>query len=326
MEILIIGAGAMGGLFATLLASHAHLRLLTTNADHARTINDQGLKFIALDGSIRRTAVTVLTKPMADNWRADLALICTKARSTEAAAATAGQFLTQDGLALTLQNGLGNLERLAAAVGADRAAAGVTLQASTLLAPGHVRHAGCGPTVLGCGPGQSGRLEAVADLFNRAGIETRVADDITTLLWSKLLVNVGINALVALLRVPNGALVLVPECEALLTEAVAEAEAVARALRIDLPGGRQVDRVKQVCTLTATNRASMLQDILRGAPTEIDAINGAIAAKGQELGIPTPINLLLTRLIKALETTVSHRIEPFSPATSSQEIPCTPRS
>ncbi|WP_310599910.1 2-dehydropantoate 2-reductase [Desulfobulbus sp.] len=326
MEILIIGAGAMGGLFASLLAPHARVRLLTTNLDHARAINARGLMLTAMDGSVRTATVTVLSGPGEDDRRADLVLICTKARATEAAAATAGRFLAGDGLALTLQNGLGNLERLAATVGADRSAAGVTSQAATLLAPGHVRHAGRGPTVLGRIPGQAGRLATVADLFNLAGIDTEVADDVDALLWSKLMVNVGINALVALLRVPNGALLLAPECEALMAEAVAEAEAVAGALGIELPGGRQTDRVRQVCAQTAANRASMLQDILRGAPTEIDAINGAIVAKGQELGIPTPVNQLLTRLIKALEATASYRIESFSSATSPQESPCTRKS
>ncbi|MDR2548674.1 MAG: 2-dehydropantoate 2-reductase [Desulfobulbus sp.] len=326
MEILIIGAGAMGGLFASLLAPHARVCLLTTNVDHARAINARGLMLTAMDGSVRTTTVTALSEPEGDDRRADLVLICTKARATEAAAATAGRFLAKDGLALTLQNGLGNLERLAMAVGADRSAAGVTSQAATLLAPGHVRHAGRGPTVLGRVPGQAGRLAAVAELFNRAGIDTEVADDVDALLWSKLMVNVGVNALAALLRVPNGALLLAPECGALMAEAVAEAEAVAGALGIKLPEGRQADRVEQVCALTAANRASMLQDILRGAPTEIDAINGAIAAKGHTLGIPTPVNQLLTRLIKALEATASHRIESFSSATSPQESPCTRKS
>jgi len=321
VEILIIGAGAMGGLFATLLAPHARVRLFTTNAEHARAINDHGLALTGMDGAIRRTAIAALTEPLADSRPADLALVCTKTRSTTAAAATARQFLTKTGLALTLQNGLGNLERLTEAVGANRAAAGVTSQAAILLGPGQIRHTGRGPTALGCGPGQAERLALVADLFNRAGIETRLSDDIDGLLWSKLIVNAGVNALTALLRVANGALISTPECEVLLTEAVAEAEAVAQALHIDLPGGQQVDRVRQVCGLTAANQTSMLQDILRGAPTEIDAINGAVAAKGRELGIPTPINLLLTRLIKALEATASHRIEPSS-ATSSLEIPC----
>jgi len=310
MEILIIGAGAMGGLFGALLAPHAAVCLFTTNAGHARAINQDGLTLTGMEGTARRIKVRALTNPDRYGGQADLVLICTKARSTGAAAATALRFLAADGLVLTLQNGLGNLEQIAAVVGPARAAAGITAQAATLLAPGQIRHAGCGPTVLGAGPGQGGTIAAIAALFNQAGIETRVSADVEALLWSKLIVNVGINALTALLRVPNGVLAQVPACDALMAEAVAEAVAVARALRIGLEYEQQLDRVRQVCVLTAANRASMLQDILKGAPTEIDAINGAVVAKGCEAGVPTPVNLLLTRLIKALEATASHRIEP----------------
>jgi 2-dehydropantoate 2-reductase len=196
-------------------------------------------------------------------------------------------------------------------VGEKRAYAGITSQAATLLAPGQVRHAGCGPTVLAAGRGQAEKIAIIAGLFNRAGIHTRIDEDGEALLWSKLIVNVGINALTALLRVPNGILVQIPECELLMTQAVDEAVAVAGALRVNLASEAQAERVRQVCTLTSANRASMLQDVLRGAPTEIDVINGAVVAKGREVGVPTPVNVLLTQLIKALEATASHRIEPF---------------
>lgn len=308
MEILIIGAGAMGGLFGALLAPHAAVSLFTTNTEHAQAVHRDGLTLTGMDGTVRRTGVRVLTDPEQYGGQADLILICTKSRSTDAAAATAQHLLAKDGLVLTLQNGLGNLERIAAVVGPARASAGITAQAATLLAPGQVRHAGSGPTVLAALPGQGQRIAAIAELFNRAGIETRITDDVDALLWSKLIVNVGINALTALLRVPNGVLAEVPECEQLMAEAVAEAVAVARALNIHLAYEEQWDRVRQVCILTSTNRASMLQDILRGAPTEIDVINGAVVAKGREAGVATPVNLLLTRLIRALEATTSQRI------------------
>jgi 2-dehydropantoate 2-reductase len=332
MEILIIGAGAMGGLFGALLAPFASVRLFTTNGDHARAINRDGLQLTGMDGSARTIRITALTDPADRACRADLILLCTKARATDAAAATALRFLTGNGLVLTLQNGLGNLERIAAVVGASRAAAGITAQAATLLAPGHVRHAGCGPTVLAAAPGhmeQAERIAAIAALFNRAGIDTRTSEDCEALLWSKLIVNVGINALTALLRVPNGVLAQIPECASLMGQAVAEAVAVAKALRINLDYARQLDRVRQVCVLTSANRASMLQDILRGAPTEIDVINGAIVTKGHEAGVPTPINLLLTQLIKALEATADHRIQSVQPHWQPpfpKEIPCNRKS
>ena len=213
---------------------------------------------------------------------------------------------------LTLQNGLGNLVPIAAVVGPHRATAGTTAQAATLVGPGQIRHAGQGPTVLAPArgfPEQMRSLAAIAELFNRAGITTSITEDIDSLLWSKLIINVGINALVALLRVPNGALIASSTCEELMFDAVAEALAVARALNIDLDYASQQQRVLQVCELTRLNRASMLQDILRGRSTEIDVINGAIVANGIEAEIPTPINLMLTRLIKALESTSAQRID-----------------
>ena len=308
MEILIIGAGAMGGLFAALLASRAAVTLLTTNPDHAAAIDRHGLTVLAADGTAQHHQIAILTDPDQYQRRADLVLICTKARATSQAAQVALPLLAEDGLVLTLQNGLGNLERIGAVVGVGRASAGITAQAATLLGPGQVRHAGSGPTVLAAGPGQSARVAAIAALFNRAGIDTRVVADVDGLLWSKLIVNVGINALTALLRVPNGILAQVPECELLMEQAVGEALAVARALGIELEYDRLLERVGQVCALTADNRSSMLQDILRGAPTEIDVINGAIVARGRSVGVPTPVNLLLTQMIKALEATAAYRM------------------
>lgn len=308
MELLIIGAGAMGGLFGALLAPHAAVSLLTTNQEHAAVMGGHGLTLVDLDGATRRVPVRVLTDPQDYGRRADVVLVCTKTRATAQAAATARDLLAADGLALTLQNGLGNLEQLVAAVGAQRAAAGVTSQAATLLAPGRVRHAGSGPTVLGIPRGREEAITAVAGLFTRAGLETRISDDVDSLLWSKLIVNVGINALTALLRVPNGVLAQTPECDLLMARAVAEAVAVARALSIGLDGERQLERVREVCLRTADNRASMLQDILRGRPTEIDAINGAVVARGRAAGVDTPVNLLLTQLVQALEATVADRL------------------
>ena len=308
MELLIIGAGAMGGLFGALLAPHAAVSLLTTNQEHAAVMGGHGLTLVDLDGATRRVPVRVLTDPQDYGRRADVVLVCTKTRATAQAAATARDLLAADGLALTLQNGLGNLEQLVAAVGAQRAAAGVTSQAATLLAPGRVRHAGSGPTVLGIPPGREEAITAVAGLFTRAGLETRISDDVDSLLWSKLIVNVGINALTALLRVPNGVLAQTPECDLLMARAVAEAVAVARALGIGLDCERQLERVREVCARTAGNRASMLQDILRGRPTEIDAINGAVVARGRAAGVDTPVNLLLTQLVQALEATVADRL------------------
>lgn len=312
MNILIIGAGAMGGLFAALLAPMANIYLFTTNAAHAEAINTSGVRLTDMAGATTTVTVPAITEPAQYPQRAHLILICTKAAATTAAAETAKALLAEGGLVLTLQNGLGNLERIAAVVGPGRATAGTTAQAATLVGPGQIRHAGQGATILAPArgfPEHMRSLATIAELFNRAGITTSITEDIDSLLWSKLIVNVGINALVALLRVPNGALIASPACEELMRDAVDEALAVAKALGIDLDSAGQQQRVRQVCELTRLNRASMLQDILRGRSTEIDVINGAIVAKGIEAEIPTPINLMLTRLIKALESTIAQRID-----------------
>jgi 2-dehydropantoate 2-reductase len=312
METLIIGAGAMGGLFATLLAPLVPTSLFTTNAEHAEAINLAGLSLTGLDGRIRRTPARALTDPRQYGRCADLVILCTKARATGQASEVARQLLAGDGLVLTLQNGLGNLEHIQAAVGVSRAAAGITAQAATLLGPGQVRHAGSGPTVLAAGPGQGKKIAAIAALFNQAGIPTTVTADGEALLWSKLIINVGINALTALLRIPNGTLIQLPECESIMTQAVAEAVAVARTMGIRLPEGEPLEKVRQVCEVTSSNQSSMLQDIMKGRPTEIDVINGAIVRKGAENGVPTPVNHMLTQLIKALEASAPHRISPSS--------------
>lgn len=308
METLILGAGAMGGLFATLLAPLVSTSLFTTNAEHAAAINLGGIRLTGMDGRVRHCSVRALTDPQQYGLHADLIILCTKARSTRQASEVARRLLAKDGLVLTLQNGLGNLELIRAAVGTARAAAGVTAQAATLLGPGQVRHAGSGPTVLAAGPGQGKKIAAIAALFNQAGIPTTVTADGEALLWSKLIVNVGINALTALLRVPNGMLVQIPECESIMAQAVAEAVAVARTMGIALPDADPLDRVRQVCEATGSNQSSMLQDILKGRPTEIEVINGAIVLKGAETGVSTPVNQLLTQLIKALEASAPHRI------------------
>lgn len=308
MRVLIIGAGAMGSLFASLLAAHADIRIITSNPDHRQAISNNGIVIHGLDGQQRQVKVRLAGESAQEQWAADLVLICTKARDTETAAQIASRYLAVNGLVLTLQNGLGNVEAIAAQVGGQRTMAGTTAQAATLLGPGQVRHAGCGKTSVGMARELEADITRVAALFNQAGIPCEHEVDIDRLIWSKLIVNVGINALAAIVRVPNGVLAFVPECSRLMEEAVREAVAVARALAIDFAADEQVQRVRQVCRETSGNHASMLQDIVRGKRTEIDVINGAIVARGASVGVPAPVNAMLTQVIKALEATVAHRV------------------
>jgi 2-dehydropantoate 2-reductase len=132
-------------------------------------------------------------------------------------------------------------------------------------------------------------------------LKSQVTADIDGLVWGKIIVNAAINPLTAILRVPNGALVESEDLIGLMKAAALEAAAIAKAVGITLPFSDPVERVKQVAAMTATNHSSMLQDVLGQRPTEIDAINGKIVEQGQALGIPTPVNAMLTSLMRAIE-------------------------
>jgi 2-dehydropantoate 2-reductase len=299
MHITIIGAGAMGSLLAFYLCEEADVWLLDRWRAQVETIARDGLR-------CERDGVETLRRPHATAdptaiGPCDVALVLVKAHQTDWAAEQARLLSSDDRpLVITLQNGLGNRERLAAALGAGRVGQAVTSLGATLLGPGRVRHAGQGATVFAAEPG--GALVAeLAALFARAGLPAEVADDLDSLVWGKLVVNAGINALTALLRVPNGALADVPEAQALLARAAAEAAAVAAARGTALPYDDPVAHTLAVARATGANRSSMLQDVLRGSPTEIGAINGAVAAEGRRLGVPTPLNDLLAELVAALD-------------------------
>jgi 2-dehydropantoate 2-reductase len=296
MRIALLGTGAMACLFGARLAPLAEVNLVGTWAEGLAAIQERGIVLEdAAGASTVRVRAAHLNEPAAP---ADLALVLVKAWQTPTIAARLPGLLKPDSLALTLQNGIGNWEMLMDALGAERAWPGVTTQGATLLGPAHVREGGRGLTHLPEHP----RLTPLAELLRAAGFETTQSPitNLHSLLWGKLVVNCGINALTALLRVPNGELLNRPDATVLMERAAEECAAVASALNYQLPFTNPAERVRAVARATAINRSSMFQDILRGAPTEIDAINGAAARLGQQLNVPTPVNETLWRLVKAL--------------------------
>ena len=204
--------------------------------------------------------------------------------------------LAPDGLALTLQNGLGNVEILRQALGIERVALGVTTAGATLLGPGRVRPAGTGPVTLQDQP----QVRPLAEILAQAGFTVEFVQDAQALLWGKLLINAAINPLTALLGVPNGVLLQLPSTGRLMAEAAEEAAAVAAALHLAPPYSHPFETVRAVAQRTAENRSSMLQDVQRRAPTEVDAINGAIVRLGEQTSTPTPVNRSLWLLVRAL--------------------------
>jgi 2-dehydropantoate 2-reductase len=304
LRIVIFGVGAMGTLFGSRLSPLAEVTLVGHWAEQIDTIRRDGLTVTHPNGSRTQHRLRI-TNNLAEAAPADVALILVKSYQTARAARQAAAVLRPAGLAITLQNGLGNLDRLAEAVGRERAALGITAQGATVPAPGRLDHAGEGPTYLARLPGREQQLEQVAALFNAAGIETSLVNDADSLVWGKLAINAGINPLTALMRVPNGMLVEDETLKRLMAAAATEVAAVAEAQGIHLPFADAAARTAEVARATAANRSSMLQDVSRAGPTEIDAISGAVVRFGRRLGVPTPVNEFLLRQMQARERLIT---------------------
>jgi 2-dehydropantoate 2-reductase len=308
MKISIIGSGAMGSLFGGRLSLAGYdVVLYDVSREHVDAVLANGLSIEdAATGAVTVAWPAASVDPAAVE-RSDLLVIFVKSTSTEEVAAQFAPLAGAKTIVLTLQNGLGNEEIIRRHFGADRTAAGVTSQGATFLGPGRVRHAGKGPTHVsmsggpGGNPGASGRLGKLCAALVAAGFETHVEKDVASLVWSKLIINVGINALTAITGQPNGKLLDSDETKAVVADLVAEALSVAKARGVQVTYADPLAAVYDVARKTGANRSSMLQDFDRNRPTEIDFMNGAVVREAAALGIPVPVNATVTRLVKAME-------------------------
>ncbi len=306
MGFLVIGPGAMGCLFAARLKrSGREVTLYDYNEERAGAINRQG---IAVEGILGEYSVKVpvVTKDIPVETR--FVIMCVKSYKTLDAAQSIERVLPKDAVITTLQNGLGNLEILGRVFGKERIIGGVTSEGATALAWGRIRHAGQGRTIFGPGGENNNFREQLIDAFLKAGFNTNSTDNIESLIWGKLIINAGINALTAITGLKNGRLPEYSGVRLIMERAVNEAVAVAKAKNIDLPFNDPLARTQEVCRDTADNIASMLQDILNKKRTEVEYINGAIVKEGKRLNIPTPVNETLTSLVQTLHETYDIRL------------------
>lgn len=302
MKITVVGPGALGCLIAALLRHKTKddIWLLDEFADRAKKISLEGIKVEGMSGPL--TVKVNVTANVEEIGPCDLVILCVKSYSTEDACKGIKDLVSEKTGVLTLQNGIGNVQILNDHFGPDRVIAGITNHGSTLVGTAHVRHAGKGDTVIGRADGRVlGAIREVAGILTKTGFETKVSKDIDSVIWSKLIVNVGINALTAITRLNNGALIEHEECRQILRSAVQEAVKVVKRKRIRLLYDDPIQKVESVCRATSSNVSSMLQDILNGKRTEIDFINGAIIRQAKALNIPTPVNEVLANLVKTIE-------------------------
>lgn len=318
MDILILGTGALGVLFAARLAQAGHrVTMLGTWKEGIASLQKDGARLVDAEGNEQRFEVRATDDPR-ECAGAKYALVLVKAWQTERAANQLKECLANDGLAVTLQNGLGNFETLtqvldksatestekkreknsknSVAKNPSRVALGSTTTGATLLAPGVARAGGEGIVSIQRHPA----VPAIEAALTSAKFNVQIVEDAQALVWGKLVANAAINPLTALLRAPNGELLKRPSARELMAMLAREAAEVARAEKIELPFADPVAFAEEVARKTAANQSSMLQDVLRGAPTEIDAICGAIVNTAQKHHLETPANLVCWKLIKAL--------------------------
>jgi len=294
--ITIIGTGALASLFASRLAPHTPIIMFGSWRGAIEAINARGL--ILEDDSGSRAFRVKATSDGRECEGTELALVLVKSHQTEKAAKEIKKILAPTGVALTLQNGLGNYETLVNELGEDRVAQGVAMQGANMIEAGRVRDGGRGSIHVAEHP----RLEKWIEVLRNASIEVNQSPifNLQSLIWNKLLINIPINPLTALLRLTNGELLKREEALQIADHAVDECLAVMTAKGIPPPHHSPHDRYRQVLAATSANRSSMCQDVVRGAQTEIESINGAVVRQGKKFGVPTPINETLWRLVKAL--------------------------
>ncbi len=293
-RLLIIGTGALASLFAARLAAAGYsVGMVGTWAAALDALTRHGVRLRTANGEERAYPVQVFRRPTTGVPFAG-ALVLVKAWQTERAAQTAVRMLPPTASVLTLQNGLGPHEVLQRALGKARLVIGVTTYGARLLAPGHVQATGEGTVDLA----RHERAAFWQQVLTTAGLVVHLHEDVRGLIWGKLAINAAINPLTALLDVPNGALLQNPAARLFMARAAREVAQVAAAQGIALPFADPVRAAEAVARRTAANSSSMREDLRRGAPTEIDAICGAVARLGRAVGSPAPLNEALWYMVR----------------------------
>lgn len=307
MRIIIVGPGALGCLLAAILQKGCtagdSIMLLDHDHGRSRLLNTQGV-LLESNGDTRSYNVPVGVDP-AGAAPADAVFVCVKSYDVETTLDFCAPLLENRPLLVFLQNGIAHL-RVRPLHG--RADAGdiifaTTTEGSTSLAAGHVRHGGAGRTFLGfLDPPQQDRrtmLETIIAILRRGGLDARHSDAMLSMIWTKLIINAGINALSVIHDCTNGELLRRPRAREQMRLAVEEAARLACHLHIEI--GDVLSAAQAVCLGTAGNISSMLQDVRRRRKTEIDAINGALVGLGAQHGLSFPMNSYLVHRIKEIE-------------------------
>ncbi len=298
-RIAVVGAGAVGGYFGGMFARAGAPTVFIGRKHFADAVNSKGLVLDKLQGQERMTAkATVEMSAVGD---CSLILFCVKANDTLVTAKQMAPFLQPDATVVCLQNGVDNADQVQAAANVVAIPAAVYVAVS-VPEPGCVKHLARGDLIIGS---PSEKTTKIAKVFERAGVPCRISENIAGELWLKLLCNCALNAISALGHARYGDIAQNIDAKQLMEDIVDEVLAVAHAAGVVLP--RVDDResgmaaAMEIATQMADAFSSTAQDLNRGRPTEIDALNGYISRRGAELDVPVPVNHALFTLVKLAE-------------------------
>ena len=302
MRILIFGAGSIGSLFGGLLSRKYDVTLFGRKK-HMDEIKKNGLKITG-----KTNHVFYPKTGTKRGGKYDLIILTVKAYDTKKSMNTLKSIIDSNTVILSLQNGLGNEEIIANSLknrvfssGNIGVLRGITNHGVIFIKPGEIHHSGIGETVIGEIDGKkTERIKKICSMFNSVGIKTRISNDIKKDVWAKTIVNSAINPITAITGLKNGYLLKIPMLTGFMGQVCLEGVRVANKSGVFFDSD-VFEETKKIAKLTSANRSSMLQDIESGKKTEIDFINGAIAKIGKRHGIETPLNNMLTCMVKALE-------------------------
>lgn len=302
MKIAVVGAGVMGCIYGGPLSVDNDVLLVDVVRAHIDAINENGLELQDADGTLhvykraRATDNTELCQPV------DLLILLCKGYQTESALSANRALIGPNTIILSLQNGYGNADEIVKFVPEGQIVLGTSAHGGIMERPGHVFHAGKGPTHLGCLTVDQSKAELAAKLFTDAGIEdVELTPNVKELVWSKLFVNCGINPVTALLDDTNQCVANNEFARRAAAALVKEAVDVANAAGMSFDYDAVFENVITVALGTGPNRSSMLADVSNKRRTEVDRINGAIVAEARKLGREAPANETVTSLIHAKE-------------------------
>ncbi len=304
MKIAIIGAGAMGCIYGTYLCKNNDVLLVDVYKEHIDAINEKGLEFVHLDGTTEIYRNMKATTDTSACSEAELVILVTKGYQTADALSANKSLIGSSTIILSLQNGYGNGDEIAKFVAEEQIVLGTSGGGAIVAGPGLVLHKGQGPTHMGSVTKNQKNAETVAKLMQESGVpKVELTADVKELVWSKLFVNIGINAICALLDDTNKCIAENEYANSVSRMLVKEAVEVVSAAGMDFDFDEVFKNVIDIALETGENRASMLADVTNRRRTEVDMINGAVVSEAAKVGMEAPLNALITNLIHAKERT-----------------------